>query len=174
MKYSVLLLPVLLLLVLQCESKKFTNYTADWTSLDSRPNPEWFDDAKFGIFLHWGVYSVPTHGNEWFWKNVKNGQLDYVWYMAKNFKPGYTYQQFAHDFTCENFDPHEWIEIFEASGAKYVILTSKHHDGYTLWPSKYSFSWNAVDIGPHRDLIGDLATAIRKKSKLVFGLYHSM
>jgi alpha-L-fucosidase len=74
--------------------------------------------------------------------------------MGKRYKPGFTYQEFAKDFTAELFNAFEWTELLEASGAKYVVLTSKHHEGYTLWPSKYSFSWNAMDIGPHRDLIG--------------------
>lgn len=155
---------------------KFHNYTADWESLDARPNPPWYDEAKFGIFLHWGVYSVPTYGNEWFWKNAADHK-DYKEYLQKNFKPGFSYQEFASDFTCENFNPNEWAQLFRASGAKYVILTSKHHDGYTLWPSQYSFSWNARDVGPHRDLVGELAVALKKenkKSPLIFGLYHSM
>lgn len=155
-------------------SHNYKNYTADWESLDSRPNPLWFDNAKFGVFLHWGVYSVPTHGNEWFWSNLVLKKPDYVEYMERNFRPGFTYQEFAKDFTAENFDAQEWTELFQASGAKYVILTSKHHDGYTLWPSKYSFSWNAMDVGPHRDLVGELRTAVKKKSDIVFGLYHSM
>lgn len=94
--------------------------------------------------------------------------------MKKNYKPGFTYQEFAHEFTAENFKPNEWVQLFERSGAKYIVLTSKHHDGYTLWPSKYSFSWNSVDIGPKRDLVGELATAVRKSNKMRFGLYHSL
>lgn len=152
----------------------FKNYTADWESLDSRTLPEWYDQAKFGIFIHWGVYSVPTYGTEWFWTNWMQKKTDYMDYMKRNFRPGFTYQEFAKDFTAENFNANEWTDLFKASGAKYVVLTSKHHDGYTLWPSQYSFSWNSMDVGPHRDIIDELATAIKKHSDLRFGLYHSL
>lgn len=73
--------------------------------------------------------------------------------MEDNYAPGFTYQEFAKDFTAEFFNATEWAEIFKMSGAKYVVLTSKHHEGFTLWPSKYAFSWNSLDIGPHRDII---------------------
>lgn len=94
--------------------------------------------------------------------------------MTKNFKPGFTYQDFARDFTAEHFDASYWANLFAKSGAKYVVLTSKHHEGYTMWPSKYSFSWNAQDVGPHRDLLGELAEAIRSETHMHFGVYHSL
>lgn len=149
-------------------------YTADWSSLDSRQNPTWYDEAKVGVMLHWGVYSVPSFGSEWFWIRLKNNKSDHINFMKKNFRPGYTYQEFAKDFTAENFVPNEWAALFEESGAKYVVMTTKHHDGYTLWPSKYSFGWNSMDVGPHRDLVGELGEAIKKRSKLVWGLYYSL
>ena len=79
---------------------------------------------------------------------------DFTDFMQKRYKPDFTYQEFAKDFTAEFFNASEWAALFEAAGAKYVVLTSKHHEGYTLWPSKYSFSWNSMDVGPHKDLIG--------------------
>jgi alpha-L-fucosidase len=111
--------------------------------------------------------------------------------MDRNYRPGFTYQEFAKDFTAELFNADEWADLFQKSGAKYVVLTSKHHDGFALWPSTYSFSWNAVDLGPHRDIIGespffqltqiltffsvdDLSKAIRRKTGLKFGLYYSL
>lgn len=94
-------------------------------------------------------------------------------FMRKTQKPGFTYQDYARDFTAELFDPNEWIQLFEEAGAKYVVLTSKHHDGYALWPSKYSFSWNSVDVGPHRDIVGEFSAAV-KKSSLKLGLYFSI
>lgn len=150
-------------------------YEPTWESFDTRPLPNWYDKAKIGIFIHWGVYSVPSMGSEWFWENWQHKKAkSYVDYMNKNFKPGFTYQEFANDFTAEHFNANEWADIFEQSGAKYVVLTSKHHDGYALWPSKYSFGWNSVDVGPHRDIIKELSDAIRSKTTLKFGLYHSL
>ena len=132
------------------------DYKPTWESLDTRPLPQWFDQSKIGIFIHWGVFSVPSYGSEWFWWNWKNPtpNKNYVDFMAKNFRPDFTYADFAAQFTAEFFDPVYWTEVFKASGAKYVVLTSKHHEGFTLWPSKYSFSWNAMDVGPKRDLVG--------------------
>ncbi|XP_064475899.1 alpha-L-fucosidase-like [Ornithodoros turicata] len=150
-------------------------YKADWTSLDSRPLPGWYDDAKIGIFIHWGVYSVPAFENEWFWHSLKSGEAHFTHFMKRNFKPDFTYQEFAPMFTAEFFDPQHWVKLFTAAGARYVVLTAKHHDGYALWPSKFSANWNAVEVGPHRDIVGELATAIRKTSPLLrFGVSYSL
>ncbi|GFT63870.1 alpha-L-fucosidase [Nephila pilipes] len=162
-----------LLLLLPCSLVE-SQYTPDWDSLDARPLPSWYDEAKVGIFLHWGVFSVPGFGSEWFWNYWAGKSQDYVNFMNKNFKPDFTYPEFGPQFTAEFFDPNQWAEIFEASGAKYVVLTSKHHEGFTLWPSKVSWNWNAKDIGAKRDLLGDLANAIRNKTDIHFGVYHSM
>ncbi|XP_035285167.1 tissue alpha-L-fucosidase-like [Anguilla anguilla] len=149
-------------------------YTADWDSLDSRPLPTWYDEAKFGIFVHWGVFAVPGFGSEWFWWHWQGDpNPKYVEFMKKNYPPGFTYPQFAPDFRAQFFDPDQWAEIFEASGAKYVVLTSKHHEGFTTWGSPHSWNWNSVDTGPHRDLVEDLGVAVRKRS-LHYGLYNSL
>jgi len=125
-----------------------------WESIDSRPLPTWFDESKVGIFIHWGVYSVPAYGSEWFWLSWSEGAEGHSNFMRENYRPGFTYQEFAPLFTAEFYNADAWAELFQKSGAKYVVLTSKHHEGYTLWPSKYSFSWNSVDVGSHRDLLG--------------------
>jgi alpha-L-fucosidase len=170
-------------------------YEPNWNSLDKRPIPQWFTDAKFGIFIHWGVYSVPAWAPasadigvyakyaEWYWQRINGGKdpnpqktdvnqlfIDYhnkVW--GKEFK----YQDFAPLWKAQQFNPDQWAEVFSKSGAKYVILTSKHHEGFTLWPSEQSWNWNSVDIGPHRDLVGDLSTAVKAKG-LHMGLYYSL
>lgn len=111
---------IVIFLVFCGENKLITaKYRPTWDSLDTRPLPQWYDEAKVGIFIHWGVYSVPTYGTEWFWTNWRNEMNpSYVDYMTKNFKPGFTYQEFAPKFTAEHFDANEWAELFEQSGAK--------------------------------------------------------
>ena len=74
--------------------------------------------------------------------------------MKDNFRPNFTYQDFGPMFTAEFYHPERWAELFKDAGARYVVLTSKHHEGYTMWPSKYSWNWNAMDVGPKRDLVG--------------------
>ncbi|XP_033632742.1 alpha-L-fucosidase-like [Asterias rubens] len=150
-------------------------YQPNWQSLDSRPLPAWYDESKFGIFMHWGLYSVPSFGSEWFWRYWTNDVAAYVNFMKQNYPPGFTYADFAKSFRAELFDADKFAEIVEASGARYFVLTSKHHEGYAMWPSKYSWNWNSMDVGPKRDLIGEMATAIRKRTTQIhFGLYHSL
>ncbi|TMS18401.1 Tissue alpha-L-fucosidase [Larimichthys crocea] len=134
-------------------------YSPDWTSLDKRPLPEWYDEAKLGIFIQWGVYSVPASGKnaEWIWER-----------QGKNSN----YQDYVSNFTAESFDPKSWAELFQASGARYVVFTAKHHDGFTNWPSAQSRNWSSVDVGPHRDLVGDMASAVRNRS-MHFGVGYS-
>ncbi|KAI0241181.1 Alpha-L-fucosidase [Lamellibrachia satsuma] len=151
-----------------------TRYEPTWKSLDSRPLPGWYDDAKFGIFIHWGVFSVPSFGSEWFWNYWKSGKKAEVDFMKKNYPPGFTYADFASQFTAELYDPDHWADVFKAAGAKYVVLTSKHHEGFCNWPTNVSFNWNAMEVGPKRDLLGDLAKSIRKRTDIHFGLYHSL
>lgn len=169
-------LPVLFLLsVLLIGIDGTPKYEPNWQSIDSRPLPEWYDQAKFGIFIHWGVYSVPSFGSEWFWFYLQKQKAQaYVDFMQKNYPPNFKYQDFAPMFTAEFFDANEWTNIFASSGAKYIVLTTKHHEGFTLWGSKNSWNWNAVDVGPKRDLVGEVATSLRAHSDLRLGLYHSL
>ncbi|XP_071447330.1 alpha-L-fucosidase [Hetaerina americana] len=148
------------------------DYKPTWSSIDSRPLPSWFDDSKIGIFLHWGVYAVPGMG-EWFWNQWKGGSYDNVNFMKKNYPPNFTYADFAREFRAEFFEPEEWAKIFRSSGARYVVLTSKHHEGYTMWPSNYTYNWNVMDVGPNRDLLGELANKVREAG-LKFGTYYSL
>lgn len=163
------------LLFLALAAPSTGRYAPNWHSLDTRPTPAWYDEAKIGIFLHWGVFSVPSFGSEWFWWDWQGAKVPaFREFMERNYRPGFTYQDFAPQFKAEFFDPDRWAEIFKKAGARYVVLTSKHHEGFTLWPSAVSWNWNAGDVGPRRDLVGDLARAVRKKGGVRFGLYHSL
>lgn len=161
-------------------------YEPSWSSLDKRETPSWFKDAKFGIFIHWGVYSVPSWRKveraryasyaEWYYARVMNNRENGGYeFHRKNYGENFEYRDFAPLFKAELFDPDFWAGIFLQSGAKYVVLTSKHHDGYCLWPTKNAWkkNWNSMDVGPKRDLLGDLATAVRKKG-LKMGIYYSI
>jgi len=153
-------------------------YEPNWDSLDSRPCPAWFDEAKFGIFIHWGVYSVPAWGpkgkySEWYWHDMQNKKGPTWKFHARTYGESFRYQDFAGMFKAEMFDPDQWADLVARSGARYVVLTSKHHDGFCLWPSAESWNWNSVDVGPHRDLLGDLTDAVRKR-EIKMGFYYSL
>jgi alpha-L-fucosidase len=180
-----LILPLLLLFVINLGAQ---NYIPKWESLDKRPVPQWFEDSKFGIFIHWGVYSVPAWGPtgdsigvydkyaEWYWsKLTQPGKVQKYFkeFHSKTYGPNFRYQDFAPMFRAELFNPDKWAELFKESGARYIVLTSKHHEGFTLWPSAQSWNWNSVDIGPHRDLCGDLTAAVKKQG-LHMGFYYSL
>ena len=183
MKYVKSLLWLLLPFTLKAQQYKPT-----WESLDSRPVPAWFENAKFGIFIHWGVYSVPAWApkgtySEWYQYSLNGkpapGKSNPTYeHHKKVYGEDFSYYRFADFFKAEDFDPDACAGLFEKSGAKYVVLTSKHHDGFALWPSKeasgaFGKPWNAVDAGPKRDLLGDLTAAVRKTS-VKMGFYYSL
>ncbi|HNO99772.1 MAG TPA: alpha-L-fucosidase, partial [Ferruginibacter sp.] len=157
-------------------------YQPNWESLDKRPTPQWFQDAKFGIFIHWGVYSVPgwsSKGNyaEWYQQGLQTTDTARQRFHKAKFGDR-SYYDLANDFKAELYNPDEWAKLFEQSGAKYIVLTSKHHDGFCLWPSlsanlTWGFPWNSKDIGPKRDLLGDLFKAVRK-TPVHAGMYFSL
>jgi alpha-L-fucosidase len=172
-----------LILSLSAFAQPFDN---SWESLDSRPIPSWFEDAKFGIFIHWGVYSVPAWRQlepglyasyaEWYYARVmfnkENGGEEF---HTKNYGADFEYRDFGPMFRAELFDPGLWADLFKRAGARYVVLTTKHHDGYCLWPTRspYKANWNSMDVGPRRDLVGDLTDAVRAKG-MKMGLYYSI
>jgi alpha-L-fucosidase len=168
----------------QAPSTTANAFTPDWASLDARPTPEWWKDAKFGIFIHWGVYSVPGYSPkgryaEWYQKHMASDDPDSS--INKFHRAMYgnrTYYDLADDFKAPLFNADEWAQLFENAGAKYVVLTAKHHDGFCLWPSAeankgWGFPWNSVERGSKRDLVGELTGALRKTS-VKPGLYYSL
>jgi alpha-L-fucosidase len=181
--------PLLALLFFSCLARAVEaaeHYEPRWDSLDRRPVPEWYLDAKFGVFIHWGVYSVPAWGKpgeyaEWYWHHIASDKPDEaVWreFHAKNYGANFDYMDFAPKFTAELFDANQWADVFSRAGIKYVVPTSKHHEGFALWPSAeasqtWGRPWNAVEIGPKRDLLGELASATRAHG-MKFGFYYSL
>ena len=161
-------------------------YAPNWESLDRRPMPTWYLDAKFGVFIHWGVYSVPAWGQvgeyaEWYWNRLDRKEVKWAAsreFHAKNYGANFDYMDFAPKFTAELFDANRWADLFARAGIKYVVPTSKHHEGFALWPSAeasrtWGRPWNAAEIGPKRDLMRELADATRAKG-LKFGFYYSL
>ncbi|HEY1342875.1 MAG TPA: alpha-L-fucosidase [Bryobacteraceae bacterium] len=168
-----------------------------WESIDRRPSPSWYTDAKFGIFIHWGVYSVPSYAAvnvkdenpyaEWYWNSLTNGKTAkgptghgaLTWkFHQRVYGANFQYFDFAPLFRAELYDPDHWAEVFVRSGAKYVALTSKHHEGFCLWRNAqanraWGRPWNAVDTGPKRDLLLDLMNAGRRQG-LHMGIYYSL
>lgn len=169
-------------------------YQPDWESLRRHPVPAWFDDAKLGIFIHWGLYSVPAWApptgelgkvdwSKWFYQNPYA-----EWYLnslrlkesptyahhAKTYGADYDYYRFAERFNSavERWDPSTWASLFRKTGARYAVLTTKHHDGFTLWPSRVKNPKRPEGVSAKRDLVGDLTKAVRGAG-LRMGLYYS-
>ena len=143
-------------------------YEASWQSIAAHyRTPEWFQDAKFGIFIHWGVYSVPAAGSEWYPKHMYNG-LAKVHREKWGRQSQFGYKDFIPMFKAEKFNASEWAELFREAGARYVIPTAEHHDGFAMYDSKLT-RWNAKQMGPCRDIIGELAEAVRHEG-LKFGV----
>ena len=145
-------------------------FRADWESLQKYETPEWYKDAKFGIFIHWGLYSVPAFGNEWYPRNMyTEGSREYKHHLA-TYGPQdkFGYKDFIPMFKAEHFDAVAWADLFKKSGAKYVVPVAEHHDGFAMYDSGLS-DWTVVKMGPHRDTTGELAKAVRAAG-LHFGL----
>ena len=129
----------------------------DWDSLKNYQIPEWYQDAKFGIFIHWGLYSVPGHANEWYSRNMY--QKDLTWddafkYHVATYGPQskFGYKDFIPLFKADKFDPAHWAQVFKEAGARYVVPVAEHHDGFAMYDSDLS-RWTAAKMGPHKDLI---------------------
>jgi alpha-L-fucosidase len=173
-------------------------YQPTTESLRGHHAPEWYDNAKFGIFIHWGVYAVPAY-HEWYVEMISpkanygfllggppydatadgfsdevfrsHTRADAVEYHKKNWGAAFPYDNFIPMFKAEKFDPDAWARLFKDAGAKYVVMTAKHGDEFAMWPSKYTHR-NAMEMGPHRDLAGDLLKAVRAEG-IKMGFYHN-
>jgi len=157
-------------------------YEPVWKSLDQRPIPEWFNEAKFGIFVVWGPYSVPAYVDkgyaEWYRWRMEDKNSDTWKFHAKNYGEAFLYEDFAPLFKAEMWDPDFWTELFVKAGARYVVTTANYHDGFCLYPSEYDGTihtdqWNSAEVGSKRDLLGELNEAGRKRG-LRMGIYYSL
>jgi len=141
-----------------------------WESLTRFTVPEWYRDAKFGIFIHWGLYSVPAYGNEWYPRNMYLQDSDVFKHHIETYGPQdkFGYKDFIPRFTAEKFSAAEWVGLFKEAGARYVVPVAEHHDGYPMYATALS-KWNAPNLEPGRDIIAILADECRRQD-LVFGL----
>ena len=144
------------------------SFEPNWESIrDHYETPEWIIDGKFGIFIHWGVYSVPAAGSEWYPRHMYGSMLEY--HTEHWGDPAvFGYKDFIPLFKAEKFDPDEWARLFKEAGATYVIPTAEHHDGFAMYDSDLT-RWDASDMGPCRDIIGELGAAVRRQG-MKFGV----
>lgn len=145
-------------------------FDRNWASLKGYNTPSWYEDAKFGIFIHWGVYSVPAFHNEWYPRNMYiQGSADFK-HHVETYGPQakFGYKDFIPLFTADHFDPQYWAGLFKRAGAQFVMPVAEHHDGFAMYDCSFS-DWKATKMGPKRDIIGELAAAVREQF-LIFGL----
>jgi alpha-L-fucosidase len=145
-------------------------FHASWDSLAGYRTPDWFRDAKFGIFLHWGVYSVPAFANEWYSRNMYVPGNPAFQHQVATYGPQtkFGYKDFIPMFRAEHFDPTAWVDLFARAGAHYIVPVAEHCDGFAMYASDMT-PWNAAAMGPHRDVVGEIATAARARG-LRFGV----
>jgi len=150
-------------------------YKATWESIIQHPTPDWFKDAKFGIYFHWGVYAVPAFGNEWYPRNMYiRGSKEFDHHQEEwGPQDQFGYKDFIPMFRAEKFDAEEWVDLFVRSGAQFIGPVAEHHDGFAMWDSQLT-DWDAADMGPKRDITGELAEAARKRGlKFMISLHHA-
>lgn len=137
---------------------KHGKYKDTWESLQQYHVPQWYEKVKFGIFIHWGIYSVPAFNNEWYSRNMYiQGSPEYEHHIETYGKhKDFGYKDFIPMFKAENFNAAEWIDLFSKAGAQYVIPVAEHHDGFQMYDSELSI-WNAKNMGPKRDILGELS-----------------
>ncbi|PHN02781.1 alpha-L-fucosidase [Flavilitoribacter nigricans DSM 23189 = NBRC 102662] len=151
-------------------------FTADWESLEKyNESPEWFADSKLGIYFHWGPYTVPAFGSEWYPRNMYiQGSKEYQHHQATfGDQSEVGYHDLIPEFTGEHFDAAAWADLMQEAGARWGGPVAQHHDGFAMWDSDLN-PWNAVDMGPKRDITGEMATALRDRGmKLITSFHHA-
>ena len=139
----------------------------DWASLSKVKVPDWFASERFGIFVHWGVFTSEEFCNEWYPRGMYVKDSEEWKHHVEKYGPHTEtgYKDYVERFKGENFDPKAWMEIFKKSGARYVVPVGEHHDGFQMYKSRMSH-WNAAEKGPHRDIVAEL-----KKSAEEYGIH---
>ncbi|MHC4465594.1 MAG: alpha-L-fucosidase [Planctomycetota bacterium] len=147
----------------------------DWEQLKNHKVPEWFKDAKFGIYAHWGAYCVPAFGSEWYPRNMYLKESDVHEHHVKTWgdPSKFGYKDFIPMFKAEKFDADEWAELYIRAGAKFAGPVAEHHDGFSMWASKVN-RWNSVDMGPKRDVVKEITEALRKRGIKIITSFHHM
>ena len=148
-------------------------YTDTWDSLSNWQPPKWYRNAKFGIFIHWGVYSVPAFDSEWYPRNMYIEGSKVYEHHIKTYGPhkNFGYKDFIPMFKAEKFNPDDWAELFSDIGARYVVPVAEHHDGFQMYKSNLSH-WNSAEMGPKRDILGELKTAFEKRGMVLGASTH--
>lgn len=151
-------------------------YDPTWESLSKHNEaPEWLQDAKLGIYFHWGVYTVPAFDNEWYPRKMYLPEEKAFQHHKDTYgdQKSFGYHDFVPMFTAEKFDAEEWVELFAQAGAKFAGPVAQHHDGFAMWGSKIN-PWNSLDKGPKKDITGELNTALKKRGmKLITTFHHA-
>ena len=139
-------------------------YRDTWESLSTYQVPEWYRNAKFGIFVHWGIFSVPAFGNEWYPRNMYIQDSPEYEHHIKTYGPhkDFGYKDFIPMFRGERFDPEQWADLFQKAGARYVVPVAEFHDGFQMYQSEISH-WNAYEMGPKRDVLGEISASCQKR-----------
>lgn len=133
----------------------------NWESLSQYRVPQWYKDSKFGIFIHWGLYSVPAFASEWYSRNMYiQGSAEFEHHIKTYGRhKDFGYKDFIPMFKAERFSPDKWAQLFKDAGAQYVVPVAEHHDGFQMYKSEISH-WNAYEMGPRRDIIGELSKSV--------------
>jgi len=182
MKYRLSLSLLIFLFILSScripskEKKVYSHsFEPTWESLISNEIPDWLKDAKFGIYAHWGVYSVPAFETEWYGKRMYEiGSSVYEHHLKTYGDPSvFGYKELIPLFHAENYNPVDWADVIKQSGAKYAGFAVVHHDGFCLWDSKFT-RWNSMNMGPKRDLYGDLVKELKKNDLKVIATFHNI
>lgn len=181
MNKSIFIKSIIFLLLLSCSSKKGSKekelstqkYTADWESLQKYEVPEWYKDLKFGIYFHWGPYSVPAYKNEWYsiWMYKEGHDINKHHKETYGNLDTFGYKDFIPMFKAEKFDADVWADLFVKAGAQFAGPIAEHADGFAMWDSDLT-EWDAKDMGPKIDVVGEMEKAIKARGLKFITTYH--